>query len=79
MKLEKTSESITRVYTDGVDEERIDNRRFEITDDDGNRIGEATVYVGGYTISMSEAIPFRCRGRRPRSRRLWPRLRSCLT
>ena len=28
---------------------------FEITDADGARIGEAVVYVGGYTISMSGA------------------------
>lgn len=55
MKLTKVQENLTRVYTDGVDEERIDNRRFEITDDAGNRIGEAVVYVGGYTISMSGA------------------------
>ena len=53
MKLTKVQENITRVYTDGVEEDRIDNRRFEITDDNGNRIGEAVVYVGGYTISMS--------------------------
>lgn len=55
MKLTKVQENITRVYTDGVEEDRIDNRRFEITDDNGNRIGEAVVYVGGYTISMSGA------------------------
>jgi hypothetical protein len=55
MKLTKVQENLTRVYTDGVDEERIDNRRFEITDADGARIGEAVVYVGGYTISMSGA------------------------
>lgn len=55
MKLNKVQENITRVYTDGVEEDRIDNRRFEITDDAGNRIGEAVVYVGGYTISMSGA------------------------
>lgn len=55
MKLTKVQENLTRVYTDGADEERIDNRRFEITDDAGNRMGEAVVYVGGYTISMSGA------------------------
>lgn len=55
MKLTKVQENLTRVYTDGADEERIDNRRFEITDDAGTRIGEAVVYVGGYTISMSGA------------------------
>lgn len=55
MKLNKVQENITRVYTDGVEEDRIDNRRFEIMDDADNRIGEAVVYVGGYTISMSGA------------------------
>ena len=55
MKLTKVQENLTRIYTDGVDEERIDNRRYEITDDANNRIGEAVVYVGGYTISMSGA------------------------
>ncbi len=53
MKLTKVQENITRIYADGADEERIDNRRFEITDADGARIGEAVVYVGGYTISIS--------------------------
>lgn len=55
MKLTKVQENLTRIYTDGVDEERIDNRRYEITDDANNRIGEAVVYAGGYTISMSGA------------------------
>lgn len=55
MKLTKIQENVTRVYTDGAGEERIDNRRFEVADDNGNRIGEAMVYVGGYTISMSGA------------------------
>lgn len=55
MKLNKVQENITRVYTDGVEEDRIDNRRSEITDDADNRIGEAVVCVGGYTISMSGA------------------------
>lgn len=57
MKLTKVQEAVTRVYADddGEGKERIDNRRFEITDADGARIGEAVVYVGGYTISMSGA------------------------
>lgn len=56
MKLEKTSESITRVYTDGEAKDTINNVAYGIRDDENRPLGELNVFNGGsYTISMSGA------------------------
>lgn len=54
MKLEKTNESITRVYTNGEVDETVNNAVYEIRDDSGRRMGDMTVYSSGsYSISIS--------------------------
>lgn len=54
MKIEKTNESITRVYTDGEVNETVNNAVYEIRDGEGRRVGELNAYNGGsYTISIS--------------------------
>lgn len=54
MKLEKTNESITRVYTDGEAKDTVNNAVYEIRDDEGHRVGELNAYNGGsYSISIS--------------------------
>ena len=56
MKLEKTNESITRVYTGGEAKETVNNAVYEIRDDAERRVGELNAYNGGsYTISISGA------------------------
>lgn len=56
MKLEKTNESITRVYTNGEVNETVNNAVYEIRDDSGRRMGELNAYNGGsYSISISGA------------------------
>ena len=58
MKLEKTSESITRVYTDGEAKDTVTNVTYEIRDDEGHRLGDMTIYQSGsYNISMSGTKP----------------------
>ena len=54
MKIEKTNESITRVYTDGEAKETVNNAVYEIRDDNDRRMGDMTVYSSGsYSISIS--------------------------
>lgn len=56
MKIEKTNESITRVYTNGEPKDTVNNAVYEIRDDGGRRMGDLNVFNGGsYTISMSGA------------------------
>lgn len=56
MKIEKTNESITRVYTDGEVKETVHNAVYEIRDDEGHRVGEMNAYNGGsYSVSISGA------------------------
>lgn len=55
MKITKIRESIVRVYNTDEGTDRIENQQFEITDDEGRRVGDATTYIGGYTISMTGA------------------------
>lgn len=56
MKIEKTNESITRVYTNGEVNEAVNNAVYEIRDDEGHRVGELNAYNGGsYSISISGA------------------------
>lgn len=53
MKLEKTNESITRVYTNGEVNETVNNAVYEIRDE-GHRVGEMNAYNGGsYSVSIS--------------------------
>lgn len=54
MKIKKTNESITRIYTDGKPEDTVTNVTYEIQDDEGHRLGELYVNNGGsYRVSMS--------------------------
>lgn len=56
MKIEKTNESITRVYTNGEVNETVNNAVYEIRDDNDRRMGDMTVYSSGsYSISISGA------------------------
>lgn len=58
MKIEKTNESITRVYTNGEPKDTVTNATYEIRDDNGRRLGDLNVnYGGSYSISMAGTCP----------------------
>ena len=54
MKIEKTNESITRVYTNGEPKDTVTNATYEIRDDEGHRLGDMTInQSGSYNISIT--------------------------
>lgn len=54
MQLKKQSESVSRTFAkDGSAKERIETVQYEVTDNDGNLIGGASVYSGGASVSVS--------------------------
>lgn len=58
MKIEKTNESITRVYTSGEPKDTVNNAVYEIRDDGGRRMGDLNVNSSGsYSISMAGTCP----------------------
>ncbi|GEM_PF-3686296 len=58
MKIEKTNESITRVYTNGEPKDTVNNAVYEIRDDGGRRMGDLNVNSSGsYSISMAGTCP----------------------
>lgn len=58
MKIEKTNESITRVYTSGEPKDTVNNAVYEIRDDGGRRMGDLNVNSSGsYSISMAGTSP----------------------
>lgn len=58
MKIEKTNESITRVYTSGEPKDTVNNAVYEIRDDGGRRMGDLNVNgSGSYSISMAGTCP----------------------
>ena len=52
MKIEKTNESITRVYTSGEPKDTVNNAVYEIRDDSGRRMGDLNVN----SPSIEEAV-----------------------
>lgn len=54
MKIKKTNESITRIYTDGEPKDTVTNATYEIQDDEGHRLGELyATHDGLYRVSMA--------------------------
>lgn len=59
MEVKKTNESVNRQFdAAGNSEDNITSVRYEINDDDGQRIGEATVYPTHMIINIPDVYGF---------------------